>query len=51
MTRNRDRQRHRIDRLKERTALAIAKASKRKWLVYLLITGATIAAVLWFTLK
>jgi len=41
----------RLDRIKERTALAYAKAKKRKWLVYLLLTAAAIAAVVFAAVK
>ena len=58
MPRKPDRQRNRIDRIKERAALALAKAAlslakaaKRRWLVYLLLTVAAIAAVVWFAFK
>jgi len=37
----------RIDKLKSRAELARAKSEKRKWLVYLLLTIAGIAAALW----
>jgi len=51
MPRKPDRQRNRIDRIKERAALALAKAAKRRWLVYLLLTVAVIVAVVWFAVK
>ena len=36
----------RLDKLRERVALAIAKAKKRKWLAIIIV--AVIAGVVWF---
>ena len=41
----------RISRIREKAALAVAKAAKRKWLVFLLLTGATLVAICYAFVK
>ena len=51
MSRRTGRNIKRLDRIKGRTALAHAKAKKRKWLVFLLLAAAAIAAVVFAVVK